>query len=101
MKKAIENKHRADFDILVDSFKDDIDLRTITNFPMITIYFNPKDYPNKYVAQVFDIRPGEVYGTRYIMLSDELEGLRQRMPEGFHRMNRMPDDDTSILEVWL
>ena len=100
MKKVVENKHRADFDILVDSFKKDIEIKTLSAFPMITIYFNPDDYPNKYVARVFDIRPGDVQRTRYIMLGDDLEEIRLRIPEGLYRKNRCPEDDAKILEVW-
>lgn len=100
MRKAIDNKYRADFDILVDSFIEDLDLRTISNFPMISIYGNPKDYPGKYVARVFDIRPGEVRATRYIMISENLEELRSAMPSELSFMDKTPKDDPELLEVW-
>lgn len=100
MQKPIDNRFRADFDILLDSIRDDIDLRTISNFPMISIYYNPKDYPGKYVARVFDIRPGEVRPTRYIMLNDNLEELRSAMPVEFSYMDKTPKDDPELLEVW-
>lgn len=101
MRKAIDNEYRADFDILVDSFVEDLDLRTISNFPMISIYSNPKDYQGKYVARVFDIGPGEVRATRYIMVSENLEELRNAMPAGFFSVGKTPEDDPELLEVWL
>lgn len=100
MLKRIKNVCRDDFDILVDSFVEDIDLRTITNFPMISIYGKPKDYPGKYVARVFDVRPGEVSATRYIMVSENLEELRNAMPSGFSPVGKTPEDDPDLLEVW-
>jgi len=100
MLKHIENEYRADFDILVDSFADDLNLRTVSNLPMISIYFNPKDFPGKYVARVFDIRPGAVHATRYIMVDENLEEMRRSIPTGFSCMNRTPEDDPELLEVW-
>jgi hypothetical protein len=100
MRRSINNNLRADFDISVDSFIEDINLRTISEFPMIGVYYNPKDYPKKYVARVFDIRPGEVYATRYIMICDSLEELRSVMPDGFSRMNKSLNDDPELVEVW-
>lgn len=100
MRKQVDNKYRADFDILVDSFMEDLDLRTISNFPLISIYFNPKDYPDNYVARVFDMRPGEVHVTRYIMVSADLEKLRNAMPSGFSYMDKTSSDDSELVEVW-
>jgi hypothetical protein len=100
MLKEIENKCRADFDILVDSFVEDVDIRTLSALPMISIYFNPKDFPGKYVARVFDIRPGAVHVTRYIMINESLEKMRSSIPAGFSCMNRTTEDDPELLEVW-
>lgn len=100
MQKPIDNKFRADFDILINSFTEDIEIRKISNLPMISIYFDPKDYPGKYVARVFDISVGKVNATRYIMLSDNLEDLRSAMPTNFTHMDKSPNDDPQLLEVW-
>jgi hypothetical protein len=67
---------------------------------MISIYFNPKDFPGKYVARVFDIRPGAVHATRYIMVNENLEEMRRSIPAGFSCTNRTPEDDPELLEVW-
>jgi hypothetical protein len=101
MINQIQNKVRADFDLLVDSLADDIDFSKITVFPMITVYSNTNDYPGKFVARIFDIRGGSVYATRYIMLKDSLQELRDCIPVNFVRMQRRDEDDPNILEVWI
>ena len=100
-RRPIENKYRADYDILIDSIEEDVDLGALSDFPIITIYFDPTDYPGKYVARIFDIRPGEVCRLQYIMLGESLEEIRLRMPESFVRMDRKLEDDEKILEVWI
>lgn len=101
MLKQVENITRADFDILADSFAEDLDLLDISKFPLISVYLNPKDYPGKFVARLFDIQAGHVCITRYIMISDSLEDIRNEMPAGLYRLDRTQDDDLELLEVWV
>ena len=102
MRTYIENKERADMDIIVDSFIYDLDLYEMTNMPIITIYKNTtKDYPGKYVARLFDIKPGEILYTRYIMLSDNLEKIRSEIPPNMIMMLPQKNDDPVVLETWL
>jgi hypothetical protein len=96
------NKERADMDIIVDSFINDLDLREMTTMPIITIYKNTtRDYPGKYVARLFDIRPGEVQFTRYIMLSDNLNKIRQQIPHNMTMFMPQENDDPVVLETWI
>jgi len=99
--KQVENITRADYDILADSFAEDLDLLDISNFPLVSIYFNPKDYAGKFVARLFDIQAGDVCSTRYIMIRDSLEDIRKEMPAGLYRLDRTQDDDLELLEVWV
>lgn len=101
MQRQINNKIRADFDILVDSFIDDVDIHSLSDFPLISIYKSPLDYPNQYVARIFDIQPGRVNITRYIMLCDNLETLRKAIPLEFIKLDRKADDEPDVVEVWL
>jgi hypothetical protein len=65
---------------------------------LITVYdCTTKDYPNKYIARLFDINKP----TKFIMMSDSLEDLRSLIPEYMHRMNRRLEDDPVILEIFL
>lgn len=70
-------------------------------FPIFTVYFNPKDFPGKYVVRLFDAdKP-----LRLITISDTLEKAQATIPQGpplgFHRVNRSPTDDPVIVETWL
>ncbi len=61
------------------------------------VYKNPKDYPDKFVA-----RPGVTGGMAgSILLADSLDALRAMLPPGLHRMERHPQDDPVVVEVWL
>lgn len=102
MRTYIENKERADMDIIVDSFIYDLDIYEMTSMPIITIYQNTtKDYPGKYVARLFNIKPGEVLYTRYIMLADTLQKIRKEIPPNMTMMLPYKNDDPVVLETWL
>lgn len=102
MRIYIENKERADMDVIVDSFIDDLKIYEMTSMPIITVYKNiTKDYPGKFVARLFNIKPGEVLYTRYIMLADNLEKIRKEIPANMTRMLPHQNDDPVVLETWL
>jgi len=65
--------------------------------PFIVIYKYPADYPNKYVARLWD----GLISTSYVALSDTLEGVRAAIPLTMTCLERSPDDDPCIVEVWL
>ena len=101
MRKDIQNVVRADFDILCDDFREDINWKEFL-LPIVTIYRNDcKDYPGKFVARLTDIRPGQPISTRYIMLSGSVDELRGRLPSYMYRLDRKPNDDKVILETWI
>lgn len=102
MKRTLDNKERADFDIQIDSFIEDINLSSISKMPIITVYENTtRDYPGKFVARLFDIRPGEVRYTRYIMLADQLQQIHEGIPKFMTRIEPQSTDDPVVLESWL
>ena len=73
------------------------ELRKWTRMPIIAIYKHPKDYPDKYVARVFDIdRP-----TFLAVTADTLEEIRGCVPEGMHRVPRSQNDDPTVVESWI
>ncbi len=68
-----------------------------TKLPLITVYRHPEDYPEQFVARVWDLnRP-----TNLIALADTLEELREAIPEGMYNIGRQPQDDPCIVEVWI
>lgn len=63
-----------------------------------TVYERPLDYPNSYVARLWD---GE-HPTASIVIAADLESLRGQLME--MRLSRIPrhsDDDPVVVEVWL
>ena len=66
-------------------------------FPIWTIYSaNTRDYTGLYVARLFDME----HPTHYVMLSDNLNELRKKLPNWIHCMGRDPSDPQEIIESW-
>ena len=68
------------------------------------IYQDPKDHSGGYVARRWDIhRGGVVLPADNAWFCDDLDGARMvvlaNLPDGY-RMDRQPDDDPTIVEVW-
>lgn len=71
---------------------------------MYTIYFNPRDYPGRFVMREWFI----VKGSREPMpaplpsaVCDTLEEARRALPPGVVWMGRNPEDESQIVEVWV
>lgn len=61
------------------------------------IYNKPTDYPNNYVARKFiNNAPSTT-----IHVADSLEEIRKLVPEGLFKIERFPNDDPKIVEVWI
>lgn len=76
-----------------------------TTIPIITVYNRPDDYPDKFVARVWDVnRP-----TNLVAVAETHEQLLEAIP--IHQMTRMGggqdddpvivDDDPVVVEVWI
>lgn len=66
-------------------------------FPIITVYKFPLDFPNKYVARLFD----RDLITNVIMVKDTLEEIREGIPRNMMRMMPSPEDDKCIFEIYI
>lgn len=72
-------------------------LLKISKFPMICIYDCPDDYPDSFVARVWDMdRP-----TRLVAMADTLEEIRAKIPKDMHCIPRTEQDEPCIVEVWI
>lgn len=83
-------------DKVVESF----DLNRImksTKFPIICIYNNPKDYPGKYIARLWDVNKA----TNIVAVAESLEEIRKTKPADMVIMDRQPKDDPVIVETWI
>lgn len=82
-------------DILVDSFNE-LDYKWII-LPLIAVYKNPKDYPEKFVARLWNTNKP----TNAVIVGDTLEDVRQGIPSSMFNIGRLPKDDPTIVEVWV
>lgn len=67
-----------------------------------TIYDHPTDYPDLYVARRWRIGAGVMIATGHVLGDTDIEKIRQNLyRRGLVRINRSPQDDPKIMEVWL
>jgi len=65
-----------------------------------TVYERPLDHPGKYVARRWLATP-EPVPTDDLLIADDLESLRMKLPSGLVQMPRQKGDDPVIVEVWI
>ena len=66
------------------------------------IYFNPSDYPRKYVVRMWEITSdGSIYAAATPWVHDTLEQARNAIPEWCALAGRAKEDDPCIVEVWI
>lgn len=65
-----------------------------------TIYDHPADFPDRIVVRPWEVTAGKVE-PGHAWLCHSLEEARAVIPPGLHRLDRQPDDDPTIIEVWL
>lgn len=68
--------------------------------PMWTVYNRPSDYPDQFVVRLGLIRKPEPAALHAVILGPTLDDVRSRIPFGLHRMDRDPNDEPCIVEVW-
>jgi hypothetical protein len=68
---------------------------------MWVIYDHPIDAPDLFIARKWIIGEGVHEPTSETRGSDDLEALRTMLPRGLVHLDRDPEDDPKILEVWL
>ncbi|MGD9567541.1 MAG: hypothetical protein AB7V48_04365 [Sedimentibacter sp.] len=75
-----------------------INLCTIERVPIIVVYKNPLDYPNKYVARLWGIKNN---ATNMVVIKDSLEEIRKAIPKGMQRLKATSKDDPVIVETYI
>ncbi|HET9538090.1 MAG TPA: hypothetical protein VFP43_22545 [Mesorhizobium sp.] len=75
----------------------------MTTLRMWTVYDHPKDYPDCYVARMFEVDAEGPRATGSIIIMESLERLRDTLAFEMHLtpMKRNPEDDPVIVETWL
>ncbi len=89
--EKIENK-------IIQSFAE-VNL-TGLKFPAIAIYDRPLDFPDGYVARIFDSDKA----TNVILLNNNLSHIREEIKFNFPQMVRLPrakNDVSCLVETWI
>lgn len=79
-------------DILVENFDTFICQYFL---PLISVYKFPLDYPDKFVARLFDMQKP----TKYVIIKDTLEEIE--IPYGLVKLPRSAEDINSLLHSWV
>lgn len=70
-----------------------------------TVYDHPADFPHSYVARRYEVGPGGPDGTGHAtgdIVQGELSIIRESFRRcGLTRLPRDPNDDATIVEIWL
>ena len=65
--------------------------------PLITVYFSPEDFPDTWVARLYDIEKP----TKYFALANTYKEIRAFKPRNMHIFKRDDKDVLSIVEIWV
>lgn len=72
------------------------------SLPIFTIYYDPLDYPEKYVSRLWTIYDGKPNPTDCVTIAETLEQARETIPiAGLIPFRRSGSDDPKIIETWL
>jgi hypothetical protein len=79
----------------------DAHFRLQSMLPMWVVYSqNTLDYPGIFVARMHLTLP-EAKPTEFVMTHPSLNALRSILPPGMVKLDRSPEDDATIIEVWI
>lgn len=69
---------------------------------LYVVYFNPLDFPGKYVIRKqIAGRETVLAAPEPLIVGSSLDEVRAALPDGLTRLDRSPSDVASIVEVWL
>jgi hypothetical protein len=67
-----------------------------------TVYFDPTDYPKKWIVRRFVIgKSGPIPDAEPLIVCDLLEDVRSVIPVGLICFSRNEHDEPQIVETWL
>lgn len=70
---------------------------------MWTVYDHPKDFPDYFVARLYEVDGSGVRATESVIQAKNLDTLREMLLCDMHLtcLPRFANDDPAIVEVWL
>lgn len=87
---------KKQYDFIYDNFLN-VNLNKVVNVPVIVVTYNPVDYPNKYVARLWNLK----IPTINVLVKDTLEEIHQAIPLTFAKFIPTEDDDPVIVETFI
>jgi hypothetical protein len=70
-------------------------------FRMWTVYKFPRDFPHHYVARLWLVGRRGAVATKEVLTAQKLDALRELLPPELVRLKRDPNDDKTIIEIWI
>lgn len=86
-------------DVILESFNN-LSISKVAIFPIITVYYNTLDYPNIYVARLYDAVPRPT-PTKFLVKALTLKEIRNKIPKNLLMLKRESNDDPNIIENYL
>lgn len=69
---------------------------------LYVVYHDPSDFRDQYVVRRQTAGPGVVTAApEPLAVGPDLDQVRAALPAGLTRLERDPDDDPCILEIWV
>ncbi len=68
---------------------------------LYVVYRNPSDFPGQYVVRRQTAGPGVILKDARPLAIGDLTQVRAALPTGLVRLERDPNDDPCIFEVWV
>ncbi len=72
-----------------------------TTLEMFVVYKHPKDFPEDYVIRLWIIDAEGPKATTQYFTAKTLWEVRRFVPAGRVQLDRRPDDEPQIVEVWV
>lgn len=97
LKKAFEILKQRKTDAVIETFFQGTGSTIFAEAGIIVLYKNPSDYPDKFVARIFN----SDNPTQYIALADTYEEIMGKMPANTVLLERTEKDDPVIIGAFV
>jgi endonuclease V-like protein UPF0215 family len=78
------------------------EMKAVDGLPMIVVYEKPTDFPEMFVARLFDIQAGAHRATEIAAMAETYGEVIEKIPwNDMFCIKRMLDDDPCIVESWI
>jgi len=64
------------------------------------VFWNSADYPDRAVIRPQCVDGAGIHILNQVLVGESLDAARDQLPEGLTRMERHPDDEPNLIEIW-